>query len=68
MEATAVWSEDELYNNVNDHYRYISSWFSNINKSLDDESSHMYGSFIFFNILTNTLEGRIQLDCAEKVT
>ena len=50
MEATAVWSEDELYNNVNDHYRYIPSWFSNTNKPINDESSHMYGSFIFSNI------------------
>ena len=57
MEATAVWSEDELYNNVNDHYRYISSWFSNINKSLDDESSHMYGSFIFFQYIDEHLGG-----------
>ena len=47
MEATAVWSEDELYNSVNDHYRYISPWFSNTNKPINDESSHMYGSFIF---------------------
>ena len=57
MEATAVWSEDELYNNVNDHYRYISSWFSNINKSIDDESSHMYGSFIFFQYIDEHLGG-----------
>ena len=57
MEATAVWSEDELYNNVNDHYRYIASWFSNINKSLDDESSHMYGSFIFFQYIDEHLGG-----------
>ena len=30
MEASAVWSEDQLYNGVNDHYRYLNSWFQNI--------------------------------------
>lgn len=57
MEATAVWSEDELYNNVNDHYRYIPSWFSNTNKPINDESSHMYGSFIFFQYIDEHLGG-----------
>ena len=57
MEATAVWSEDELYNNVNDHYRYIPSWFSNTNKSINDESSHMYGSFIYFQYIDEHLGG-----------
>ena len=57
MEATAVWSEDELYNSVNDHYRYISPWFSNTNKPINDESSHMYGSFIFFQYIDEHLGG-----------
>ena len=57
MEASAVWSEDELYNDVNDHYRYIPSWFSSINKSINNESSHMYGSFIFFQYIDEHLGG-----------
>ena len=51
MEASAVWSEDQLYNGVNDHYRYLNSWFQNIHLPIDHESNHMYGSFIFFQYL-----------------
>jgi hypothetical protein len=51
MEATAVWSEDKLYDNINDLYRYIPSWFNNPQTPLNDETSHMYGSFIFFQYL-----------------
>jgi len=57
MEATAVWSEDELYNGINDLYRYMASWFSNPDKSIDDESSHMYGSFIYFQYIDEHLGG-----------
>ena len=57
MESTAVWSEDELYNGINDHYRYMPSWFSNPDKAIDDESSHMYGSFIFFQYIDEHLGG-----------
>ena len=57
MEATAVWSEDELYNDINDHYRYMPSWFQNSSKTIDDESSHMYGSFILFQYIDEHLGG-----------
>ena len=58
MEASAVWSEDELYDEINDLYRYIPSWFSNPQKSLTEESTHMYGSFIFFQYIDEHLGGR----------
>jgi len=58
MEATAVWSEDQLYNSINDLYRYMPSWFSNPQKSLNDESYHMYGSFIFFQYISEHIGGR----------
>ena len=57
MEATAVWSEDKIYDNINDHYRYMPSWFQNSSKTIDDESTHMYGSFIFFQYLEEHLGG-----------
>ena len=57
MEATAVWSEDEIYDNINDHYRYMPSWFQNSSKAIDDESSHMYGSFILFQYIDEHLGG-----------
>ena len=58
MEATAVWSEDELFDQVNDLYRYMPSWFSNSGKPLDTEDTHMYGSFIFFQYIDEHLGGR----------
>jgi len=57
MEATAVWSEDEIYDNINDHYRYMPTWFQNSSKSIDDESNHMYGSFILFQYIDEHLGG-----------
>ena len=57
MEATAVWSEDQLYNEINDHYRYMPTWFENSSRNIDDESNHMYGSFIFFQFIDEHLGG-----------
>ena len=57
MEATAVWSEDEIYNDINDHYRYMTSWFQNSSKPIDEESTHMYGSFILFQYIDEHLGG-----------
>jgi len=57
MEASAVWVEDELYDDINDLYRYMPSWFSNPDKPIDNETSHMYGSFIFFQYLDEHLGG-----------
>jgi len=57
MEATAVWSEDELYNDINDLYRYMPSWFLNPDKAIDTESSHMYGTFIFFQYIDEHIGG-----------
>ena len=34
-EATSTWMEDELYDNVNQLYNYISAWFIGSTKSLD---------------------------------
>ena len=59
MEATAVWSEDELYDDINDHYRYMPNWFSNSNRSINNESDpfHKYGSFILFQYIDEHLGG-----------
>jgi len=57
MEATAVWSEDQLYNEINDHYRYMPTWFENSSRNIDNESNHMYGSFIFFQFIDEHLGG-----------
>ena len=57
MEATAVWSEDELYNGINDLYRYMPAWFSNPDRPINDQSSHMYGTFILFQYIDEHLGG-----------
>ncbi|MFL2982860.1 MAG: T9SS type A sorting domain-containing protein [Candidatus Neomarinimicrobiota bacterium] len=57
LEATAVWSEDELYDNINDLYRYMPNWFSNPDKAISESSNHMYGSFIFFQYIDEHLGG-----------
>ena len=59
LEATAVWSEDELYDNVNDLYRYMPSWFSNPGRPIFESSGiHMYGSFILFQYIDEHFGGR----------
>lgn len=57
MEAAAVWSEDELYNDINDLYRYMPSWFQYPDRPIDTETTHMYGSFIFYQYIDEHLGG-----------
>ncbi len=59
MEATAVWSEDELYDTINDHYRYMKYWFENPDQPISLSTGNFkYGSFIFFQYLDEHLGGR----------
>ena len=58
MEASATWSEDELYDNINDFYRYIPNFFSNPNHSIGTEGTFMYGTCIFFQYIDEHLGGR----------
>jgi hypothetical protein len=49
MEASAVEMEEYIYDDINDCYQYMSSWFSQPHKSLNlDSDSRWYGSFIYF--------------------
>jgi hypothetical protein len=49
MEASAVEMEEYIYDEINDCYQYMSSWFSQPHKSLNlDSDSRWYGSFIYF--------------------
>jgi hypothetical protein len=56
MESTAVWAEDQIYDEINDCYRYMNSWFNSPHKSLND-ASNWYGSFIFFQYISEHLGG-----------
>lgn len=64
MEATAVWMEDQVYDDVNDNYSYIQSGpIAFPEAPLDStplEHSHrlglyQYGAFVFFRFLTEDL-------------
>jgi len=72
MEATAVQMEEILYDDINDCYQYMWTWFNSPHISLNMNSSlHMYGSFIFFeyvnthvnmDVIRNFWEKSISLD------
>ena len=56
MEATAVQMEEIVYDDINDCYQYMSSWFNNPQQPLNlDNSSRWYGSFIFFEYVNSHL-------------
>ncbi|MFN8166606.1 MAG: T9SS type A sorting domain-containing protein [Bacteroidia bacterium] len=60
-EATAAWSEDEIYPGVNDNFQYLPeifarpdialNWSRNDGNNGDPYSSHWYGEWIFFRYL-----------------
>jgi hypothetical protein len=68
MEATAAWSEDEIYPNIDDNLQYLSSTFNypdvalNLNRNFDNSltsqtgtpyEQHWYGAWIFFRYLSD---------------
>ena len=56
MEATAVQMEEIVYDDVNDCYQYMSSWFNSPHQSLNlDSQNRWYGSFIFFEYVNSHL-------------
>ncbi len=58
MEATAVWMEEEHYDNVNDCYQYMIPWFEKPHISLNQNYTiHPYGSFILFKYIDEHLGG-----------
>jgi hypothetical protein len=65
MEGTAVWMEDEVYDDVNDNYQYLeSSALSDPTVPLDlatanlssPSSGFQYGAFVFFRYLSESLQ------------
>ena len=51
MELSAVWMEEEIYDNINDYYSYLPFFFSNSRLSLQQFRSftdlHPYGAVVF---------------------
>ncbi|MDP6755975.1 MAG: hypothetical protein QF769_07600, partial [Candidatus Marinimicrobia bacterium] len=60
MEASATWSEDELYNDINDFYRYIPTFFANPDDAIGTEGTFMYGTCILFQYIDEHL-GRLEM-------
>lgn len=57
LEASAVWMEEEMYDDINDCYQYMSDWFNQPHRSLDEDGYHWYGSFIFFEYIAQHMGG-----------
>ncbi|HEX9060399.1 MAG TPA: MXAN_6640 family putative metalloprotease [Clostridia bacterium] len=53
-EASATWNEDEIYKGVNDYVRYIGSYFSSPQKSLDESN---YSGVVFAKFLSENHGG-----------
>lgn len=56
LESTAVWVEDQLFDDINDCYQYLPSWFQYPHESLDKAGgTHWYGSYIYFQYISEHL-------------
>ena len=58
LESTAVWMEDEVYNDINDNYYFLELWMKQPHVALDySRAPHWYGSWIFFRYLSEHFGG-----------
>jgi hypothetical protein len=66
MEGTAVWMEDQVYDDVNDNYQYLAASALvrpdvpldlALNDFSNDLAGFQYGAFVFFRFLSETFEG-----------
>ncbi|MEK7671280.1 MAG: MXAN_6640 family putative metalloprotease, partial [Bacteroidota bacterium] len=66
-EATAAWSEDEVFDDINQNYDHLPAWFNAPHIPLDADNregqgvtytGHWYGSMIFFRYLREHVGGR----------
>ena len=67
LEATAVQMEEMVYDDINDCYQYMPSWFQSPHQSLNlDSDDRWYGSYIFFEYVTSHLSSDALLAFWEK--
>ncbi len=58
LESTAVQMEEELFDDINDCYQYLNTWFQYPHESLDKTGgAHWYGSYIYFHYISEHLGG-----------
>jgi len=56
FEMSSTWFEDFAYDEINDYYQYLASWFRNSASPLySPASNHYYGSSIWLHYLTKRL-------------
>lgn len=56
FEISSVWFEDYAYDDINDYYSYLRSWFRELDKPLNEpDGSHQYGSGIWLHYLIKRL-------------
>ena len=46
-----------LFDEINDVYQYMPEWFKYPHRSLDEEGTHAYGSYIFFEYIEQNMGG-----------
>ena len=51
-EATAVWMEEFIYDEVNDCYQYLPEFFENPYDPFNYDTEHGYGAYIYFSYIT----------------
>lgn len=57
FELSATWFEDVAYDDIDDYYQYLRSWFRNPDLPLNSTTNfHQYGSCIWLHYLTKKLE------------
>ncbi len=62
MEASAVEMEEYIFDDINDCYQYMSSWFNSPQQSLNlDSQNRWYGSFIYFQYLAEHVNENMML-------
>lgn len=70
MEISAVWMEEEMYDDINDYYNYLQYYFNCPRKSIEQFSSggdmHPYGSAIWAIFLTEKFGRDIIRDIWER--
>ena len=66
FEATANWAEEKVFDDVNDVYFYLPTYFSFPYRSLYRTNQFIYGSWIFPEFLDERYDAQLIVDCWEK--
>ncbi len=56
MESSATWMEDVVFDQTDDNYNYLGSFFSAPDKSLLENTGHAYSSFIWESFLAQKFD------------